>query len=58
MHALLLARAARAYADAGYEKVLAQLSVRAFPMSSLRLHVGAFGSFGGTAAAPATLVPA
>jgi hypothetical protein len=54
----VLARAARAYADAGYEKVLAQLSVRAFPMSSLRLHVGAFGSLGGTAAAPATLVPA
>jgi hypothetical protein len=54
----VLARAARAYPDAGYDRVLAQLSAKASPASSLRLRLGAFGSLGGTAAAPAPLVRA
>jgi len=54
----VLARAARALPDAGYDRVLAQLSVRASPASTLRLRLGAFGSLGGTAAAPAPLVTA
>ena len=54
----VLSRAARAYPDAGYDRVLAQLSASAPPASALRLRVGAFGSLGGTAAAPAPLVPA
>ena len=53
----VLARAARAYPDAGYDRVLAQLSTKASAGSLLRLRVGAFGSLGGTAAAPAPLVP-
>jgi len=54
----VLARAQRAYPDAGYDKTLAQLATKASPASLLRLRVGAFGSLGGTAAAPAPLVPA
>jgi hypothetical protein len=52
----LLMRAARAYPDAGYERVLASLATKASASSSLRLRLGAFGSLGGTAAAPAPLV--
>jgi len=52
----VLSRAARAYPDAGYDGVLAQLSAKATPASTLRLRLGAFGSLGGTAAAPAPLV--
>jgi len=54
--AALLARASRAYPDAGYDRVLAGLSTKASASSTLRLRLGAFGSFGGTAAAPAPLV--
>ncbi len=52
----VLVRAARAYPDAGYDKVLAQLGAKASAASALRLRLGAFGSLGGTAAAPAPLV--
>jgi hypothetical protein len=52
----VLTRAARAYPDAGYDRVLAQLSAKASPASTLRLRLGAFGSLGGTAASPAPLV--
>jgi len=52
----VLARAARAYPNAGYDRVLSQLSANVSSAASLRLRVGAFGSLGGTAAAPAPLV--
>lgn len=52
----ILARAARAYPDAGYARVLATLGAKASPASALRLRLGAFGALGGTAAAPAPLV--
>jgi hypothetical protein len=52
----ILTRAARAYPDAGYDRVLAKLAAKAPPASSLRLRLGAFGSLGGTAALPAPLV--
>jgi len=52
----VLSRAARAYPDAGYDRALAQLSAKASAASTLRLRLGAFGSLGGTAAAPAPLV--
>jgi len=52
----ILVRAARAYPDAGYDRVLAKLAAKASPSSSLRLRLGAFGSLGGTAALPAPLV--
>jgi hypothetical protein len=52
----VLARAAPAYPDAGYDRVLAQLGAKASAASTLRLRLGAFGSLGGTAAAPAPLV--
>lgn len=54
----ILTRAARAYPDAGYDKVLAKISAKASPSSTLRLRLGAFGSLGGTAAAPAPLIVA
>ncbi|HKW79174.1 MAG TPA: alginate lyase family protein, partial [Candidatus Limnocylindria bacterium] len=52
----VLARAARAYPDAGYDRLLAQLSGKATAAGQLRLRLGAFGALGGTAAAPAPLV--
>ena len=52
----VLSRASRAYAGAGYDATLAQLSAKASASSTLRLRLGAFGSLGGTAAAPAPLV--
>ena len=54
----VLARAARAYPEAGHDTVLAQLSAKATAADTLRLRLGAFGSLGGTAATPAPLVPA
>ena len=54
----MLARAARAYPEAGHDTVLAQLSAKATAADTLRLRLGAFGSLGGTAATPAPLVPA
>ena len=52
----VLARAARAYPDAGYGGVLERLGAKATAAGMLRLRLGAFGSLGGTAAAPAPLV--
>jgi hypothetical protein len=52
----ILARAARAYVDARYDRVLATLVAKATPASTLRLRLGTFGSLGGTAALPAPLV--
>jgi len=54
----VLARASRAYPGAGYDRVLAKLAAKASAASGLRLLLGAFGSLGGTAAAPAPLVSA
>ena len=54
----VLTRAARAYSDAGYDRVLSQLTAKASAPSSLRLKLGAFGLLGGTAAAPIPLVRA
>lgn len=52
----VLTRAARAYPDAGYDRTIAQISAKATIGGLLRLRLGAFGSLGGTAAAPAPLV--
>ncbi len=51
----ILSRASVAYPDAGYDAVLAQLTAKQGPLSSLRVRLHAFASLGGTAAAPAPL---
>lgn len=47
----LLTRAARAYPDAGYDRVLADLLAGQKPLALLRLRLGMFGSLGGAALA-------
>ena len=48
----ILARAARAYPDAGYDRMLASLSAKQSDLGALKLRLGVFGSLGGTASAP------
>jgi len=48
----ILARAARAYPDAGYDRMLASLSAKQSALGALKLRLGVFGSLGGTASAP------
>ena len=53
----ILARAAVAYPDAGYDAVLAKLVTAQGPLSALRVRLHAFASLGGTAVRPAELRP-
>ena len=53
----ILARAAVAYPDAGYDAVLAKLVTTQAPLSALRVRLHAFASLGGTAVRPAELRP-
>jgi len=53
----ILARAAVAYPDAGYDAVLAKLVTAQGPLAALRVRVHAFASLGGTAVRPAELRP-
>jgi hypothetical protein len=48
----ILARAARAYPEAGYDRMLASLSAKQSALGALKLRLGVFGSLGGTASAP------
>ena len=48
----VLARAARAYPEAGYDRMLAPLAAKQSALGSLKLRLGVFGSLGGTASAP------
>ncbi len=50
----ILVRAACAYPDAGYDRVLARLVAKQPALASLKLTVRASGSLGGTAVVPAT----
>lgn len=53
----ILARASRAYPDAGYDRVLAELGATQKPLAMLKLRLGVFGSLGGAALAdPVRLV--
>ncbi len=48
----VLARAARAYPDAGYERALASFVERLSALARLKLRIGIFGGLGGTASPP------
>jgi hypothetical protein len=48
----ILARAARAYPQAGYDRMLAPLAAKQSALGALKLRLGVFGSVGGTASPP------
>jgi hypothetical protein len=48
----VLARAARAYPHAGYQRMLASTSAKESALGALKLRLGVFGSLGGTASPP------